>query len=80
MQVFLVSQLHTALRDAEYCGPPGSPQSKGTFKQERRRWVPFPSPWDQAHVSHKPLTLAGKFFTAELPGKSLPDAGEILKA
>ena len=80
MQVFLVSQLHPALHDPGYCGPPGSPQSKGTSKQEHGRWVPFPSPWNQTHISRMPLTLAGKFLTAEVPGKPLPDAGEILKA
>ena len=74
-----ISQLHSAFRDPEYCSPPGSPQSRGISKQEYWRWLSFPCPWDQTHISRKSLTLAGKFFTAELPGKPLPDVGEILK-
>ena len=47
-----------------------APLSMEFARQEYESGLPFPSPGDLPYPGIKPV-LAGRFFTTELPGKSL---------
>ena len=59
-------------RDPTDCSPPG-PLSLGFSRQEYRNGLLFPSPGDFPDPGIEPASaaLAGRFFTAEPPGKAL---------
>ena len=65
-----IAKLCPTLCDPMDCNPPGS--SVQRFPREEY-WseLPFPSPGDLSHSGIKPMSpaRAGKFFTAEPPGK-----------
>ena len=60
----LVAKSYPTLSDSLDCSPPGS---MGFSRQEYSRRLPFPSPGNLPDSGIKP-TLAGRFFTIELPG------------
>ena len=72
----MCAQLCLTLGDPMDCGPPGS-LSMGFPRQEYWSGLPFPPPGDLPNAGIKPAspvalvapTLAGGFFTTELPGK-----------
>ena len=60
------------------CSPPGSPVH-GISQARILEWVAIPSPRDLPDPGIKPKSLvspalAGRFFTAETPGKAISDA------
>ena len=54
------------------------PLSVGLPRQEYQSGLPFPSPGDlpQPEIEPRSPALAGRFFTAEPPGK--PDGGNLM--
>ena len=50
-----------------------APLSTGFSRQEYWRGLPFPSPGDLPNLGTEPVSpaMAGKFFTAEPPGKPI---------
>ena len=57
---------------------PGS-SSMGFSRQEYCSGLPFPAPGDLSDPRIEPVspTLAGRFFTAEPPGKPIPNASSV---
>ena len=56
-----------------------APLSPGFSRQEHGRGLPFPSPGDPPDSGIKPTSpaLAGRFFTAEPPGKLNADLDAV---
>ena len=75
MSLSLVTPSCASLCDPRDCSPPGTP-SMGFPMQEYWSGLPFPSPGDLPNAGMEPVSLAspslaGRFYTSELPGKPI---------
>ena len=73
--ISLVTPSCASLCDPRDCSPPGTP-SMGFPMQEYWSGLPFPPPGDLPNAGMEPVSLAspslaGRFYTSELPGKPI---------